>query len=95
MLFRLDGRFKNADLLFDTKHPIILPVTHPLTRLIVLSEHCKSGHVGPAYRLIKTRLCFWIIHGIKNVKYYFNNFGIYTLLKAKPVSQLLTYLKTI
>ena len=75
MLLCVDGRLENADQLVDTKHPIILPSRHPLTRLIVLSDHCKFGHAGPAYTLMKTRQCFWIIHGIGNVKYYLNNCG--------------------
>ena len=48
LLLRVDGRLENADLPVDTKHPTILPRRYPLTRLIVLSEHCRSGHAGPA-----------------------------------------------
>ena len=43
-LLRVDGRLENADLPVDAKHPIILPGKHPLTRLIVLSEHYNCGH---------------------------------------------------
>ena len=89
MLVRIDGRLQNANLPVDTKHPIILPDRHPVRRLIVLSEHCNSGHAGFAYMLMKTRECFWIIHSIGNVKYYFNNCGKCALLKAKPVRQLM------
>ena len=39
MLLRVDGQLENADLPTDTKHPIILPGRHPLTRLIVFDEH--------------------------------------------------------
>ena len=90
LLLRVDGRLENADLPVDTKHTIILPGRHPITRLIVLLEHCKSGHAGPAHTLIKTRQCFWIIHGIGNVKYFLNNCGKCALLKAKPVRQLMS-----
>ena len=41
---RAEGRIKNADLPTDTKHPLILPSRHPLTRLIILDEHAKAGH---------------------------------------------------
>ena len=50
----IEGRLENADLPLDTKHPIILPSRHTLTSLIVLHEHCNSGHAGPAYTLMKT-----------------------------------------
>ena len=63
-LFRIDGRLENADLPVDTKHPLILPGRHHLTRLIVLYKHTKSGHAGPSYTLMNTRQRYWIIHGI-------------------------------
>ena len=90
LLLRVDGRLENADLPVNTKHPIILPGRHPLTRLIVLSEHCRSGHAGSAYTLMKTRQCFWIIHGIGNVKYFLNNCGKCALSRVKPVRQLMS-----
>ena len=50
-------------------------------------EH--PGRGGPAYRLMKTRERFWIIHGISSVKFYIANCGKCVLLKAKPVHQLM------
>ena len=55
ILLRVDGRLENADLPTDTKHPVILPGRHPLTRSIVLDEHCKCGYAGSSYTLMKTR----------------------------------------
>ena len=60
-------RLENADLPTNTKHLIILPGKHPLTRLVVLSAHAKAGHVGPAYRLMKTHQQFGIIRGVSSV----------------------------
>ena len=54
MLLRVDGRLENAELPTDTKHPLILPGRHPLTRLIILFEHVNCGHAGPSYTLMKT-----------------------------------------
>ena len=62
-----EGRRENADLPIDTKHPIILPSRHVLTRLVVLYEHSGAGHAGPSYTLKKTRQRFWIIYGIASV----------------------------
>ena len=88
-LFRIDGRLENADLPVDMKHPLILPGRHHLTRLIVLYEHTKSGHAGPSYTLMNTRQRFWIIHGIGSVKHYLAECGKCSILKAKPVRQLM------
>jgi len=69
-MLRVDGRLENAELPVDSKHPLILPGRHALTRLIVLNEHGLADHAGPSYTLMKTRQRFWIIHGIANVKHY-------------------------
>ena len=51
----MEDRVENADLPMDTKHPIILPSRHALTRLNLLSKHSDAGHVGLSYMLMKTR----------------------------------------
>ena len=87
-LLRVEGRLVNASLPVNTKHPIILPGRHPLTRLIVLNAHERAGHGGPKYTLTKTLKNFWIIHGNSSVKHYIADCGKCAILKAKPISQL-------
>ena len=89
LLFRVDGRLENADLPVDSKHPIILPGRHALTRLVVLDEHSNAGHAGPSSTLMKTRQRFWIIHGISSVKHYIAECSNCALHKAKPIRQLM------
>ena len=89
LLFRVDGRLENADLPVDSKHPIILPGRHALTRLVVLDKHSNAGHAGPSYTLMKTRQRFWIIHGISSVKHYIAECSNCALHKAKPIRQLI------
>ena len=88
-ILRVEGRLENADLPTDTKHPIILPSRHALTRLVVLYEHSDAGHAGPSYTLMKTRQRFWIIHGISSVKRYLADCAKCSLKKAKPIRQLM------
>ena len=90
LILRVEGRLDNASLPVDTKHPIILPGRHALTRLIVLNEHADAGHAGPSYTLMLTRQRFWIIHGISSVKRYLTACGKCALDKAKPVRQLMS-----
>ena len=90
LILRVEGRLDNAFLPVDTKHPIILPGRHALTRLIVLNEHADAGHAGPSYTLMLTRQRFWIIHGISSVKRYLTACGKCALDKAKPVRQLMS-----
>ena len=63
-MLRVDGRLENSELPVDSKHPLILPGSHVLTRLTVLNEHVLAEHAGPSYVLMKTRQRFWIIRGI-------------------------------
>ena len=55
LMLRVEGRLENADFPTDTKHPLIRPSRHPLTRLIILDEHAKAGHAGASYTLMRTR----------------------------------------
>ena len=82
-LLRVEDRLENADFLTDTKHPIILPGRHPLTRLVVLLTHAIAGHAGPAYTLMETLQQFWIIHGISSVKHYLADCASCTLKSGK------------
>ena len=88
-VLRIEGRLENADLPLDTKHPNILPSRHALTSLIVLHEHCNSGHAGPTYTSMKTRRRYWIIYGISSVKRTLRDCSKCRLRKATPIQQLM------
>lgn len=45
-LLRVGGRLKKAPVNLDTKHPIILPASHHVVRLIIRFYHHTSGHSG-------------------------------------------------
>lgn len=45
-VLRAGGRLRNADIVFDRKHPILLPRDHHLTKLIVLKTHLETLHDG-------------------------------------------------
>ena len=74
-ILRANGRLKYADdLPFDARHPILLPKHHPLTELIIKSEHQKLGHgTGVEHLLRELRTRFWIPKGRKAIR---RNHGI-------------------
>ena len=88
-LLHVEGRLENSELPIDTKHSVILPGRHPLTRLAVLSEHINAGHAGPSYTLMKILHRFWLIHGVSSVKHYLAECNKCALIKAKPIRQLM------
>ena len=69
-ILRVDGRLRFAeDLPYDTRHPIILPKDHPVTRLIVVHAHEKLGHgTGTEHLLTELRSRFWIVKGRLTVR---------------------------
>ena len=70
-LLRADGRLRFADELpFDTRHPVLLPKDHPVTKLIIVDAHKKSGHgTGVEHLLTELRSRYWVLKGraVRNV----------------------------
>jgi hypothetical protein len=60
-LIRVGGRLRNASLKFDTKHPILLPNDHHVTKLIVEQAHVENLHSGAEGTLAALRQNYWII----------------------------------
>ena len=69
-LLRMDGRLCFADELpYDTRHPILLPKDHPVTRLGIADAHEKLGHgAGVEQVLTELRSRFWIVKGRRMVR---------------------------
>ncbi|XP_076283630.1 uncharacterized protein LOC143210562 [Lasioglossum baleicum] len=58
-LIRVGGRLRNAEMLENTKHPIVL-ASHPLVNLLISSIHIRSLHAGPQLTLSTLRQEFWL-----------------------------------
>ena len=46
-LLLVGGRSRNAQMSFSLIHPVILPGKHPITSLLISSEHHRLMHAGP------------------------------------------------
>ena len=69
-LLRVGGRIRNADIPFETKHPIILPRKCITTNLIIEHLHQNIHHAGRTSTLNEVRRCgYWIINGNSLVRY--------------------------
>ena len=88
-LIRVGGRLKNAPINYDAKHQILLPKNHPLTSLIIASEHVKSLHCGPQMLLSLVRGTFWPIHGLKIAKKIVNSCVPCKRVRPTHMSQLM------
>ncbi len=66
-LLRVSGRRQLCESPYESRHPIILHGRHPLTRLIIRSEHARLLHAGPT--LLNASLTrYHIIGGRKVVR---------------------------
>ena len=89
-LLRLDGRLRLVeDLSYDTRHPVILPKNHPVTRLVIVDAHEKLGHgTGTEHLLTELRSQFWIVKGRLMVRTVVENCPeCRRKFLAKPVGQ--------
>jgi len=59
---------KNADEEFDVKHPIILPSSHHVTRLLIEDHHQVMGYSGMAITWTSLRQQYWVIRGAATVR---------------------------
>ncbi|XP_055645638.1 uncharacterized protein LOC129782531 [Toxorhynchites rutilus septentrionalis] len=62
-IIRLGGRLEHSSENYQTKHPMILPKIHPLTRLITKHYHELCMHSGPRMTLATMRQEFWPVNG--------------------------------
>ena len=83
-IWRCGGRISNADVLYATKHPILLPKGHHLTSLIVLRAHERVHHDGTRETLTEVRSRYWIVQGRSVVKMVLRNCTLCRKFEGKP-----------
>ncbi|XP_062539042.1 uncharacterized protein LOC134207338 [Armigeres subalbatus] len=58
-ILRLGGRLRLSEEKYQTKHPMVLPSKHPLTKLIAEHFHIALLHSGPRMTMATMRQEFW------------------------------------
>ena len=72
-LLRATGRIQQSeDTPYGTKHPILLPARHPVTRRLVHSVHLTNQHAGAKWVLGILRRQYWVLKGKKTIEHYLN-----------------------
>lgn len=67
-LIRVGGRLRHSLLPMDTKHPILLPRKHPLTKSFISESHIRTLHGGALLTLTVLRRTYWISDGRATVQ---------------------------
>ena len=58
---RVGGRLHYSHLPYESKHQLILPPTHQITKLIIMHEHLRLFHAGPRLLIASLRQQYWIM----------------------------------
>ena len=88
-LLRVGGREQNSNRSYSSQHPILLAGKHPLTKLIVLSEHLRLLHAGATLLTCSLSRSFYIIRCRQVVREITRGCTVCRRLSVKPQAQLL------
>ena len=61
-VLRVGGRIANADIPYESKHQVILPKEHAISKLLVQEAHARMGHCGIEQTVAHLRSKYWIIN---------------------------------
>ena len=88
-ILRVGGRLQQSKQQFDVQHPIVLPSSHHVTKLIVEDSHRAVGHSGPSITWTSLRQRFWIIRGASTVRKILGNCLLCKKRNAKSMEQIM------
>ncbi|XP_044755112.1 uncharacterized protein LOC123314064 [Coccinella septempunctata] len=85
-ILRVRGRIGASAAPSDTKRPVILDGRHPITKLLVLREHCSAGHANRERVTNDLRQHYWIIHLRSTVRAIEKNCAFCRRRRAMPTT---------
>ena len=62
-ILRVGGRLQNSSSDYQSKHPLLLPSEHHVTKLLITDVRESVGHLGQEYVLTSLRQKYWIFKG--------------------------------
>ena len=88
-LLRVGGRGGNTQMPYSLIHPVILPGKHPITSLLISSEHCRLMHAGPTLLTASLNRRYCITGGRKTIRSITRGCITCRRYTARPKHQLL------
>ena len=88
-LLRVGGRESRSKLSYDNQHPIILHGKHPVTKLIIRSEHLRLLHAGPTLLASSLSSRFHVIRCRQAVRFITRGCTICRRHAARPRPQMM------
>ena len=68
-IIRVGGRLQNSRFNYQIKHPILLPKSNPVTKLLIEHHHTLTHHGGIQTTLYSLRQQYWLIDGRNQVRH--------------------------
>lgn len=87
-MLRVGGRQRNSSFTYESKHPFILSGKHPLTRLIIRTEHLRLLHAGPTLLSASLSQRYHVIGGRNVIRSVTRECVTCRRNAAKPQSQM-------
>ncbi len=86
-IMRVSGRNQRSQLAYSAMHPVILSGKHPITRLIIRSEHIRLLHAGPTLLNSSLNCKYHIIGARKTIRHITRSCAICLRYSEKPKAQ--------
>lgn len=86
-VLRVGGRLGKCQIEYAIRHPIVLPGSSPIVKLLVRWTHCRVGHLGRETTLSYLRKKYWVIKANSITRNILNNCVICRKYHSKPLSQ--------
>ncbi len=88
-LIRVGGRTEHSSLPYSRRHPMILPGSHALTKLIIQTEHLRLLHAGPTLVAAMLSYRFHILGSRRTIRSVTRACVVCRRVSAKPKPQML------
>lgn len=88
-IIRVGGRLHNSSIPHSAKHPVLLPRSSHLSKIVTEDYHAKHFHAGPTLTLALLRGRFWIPGGLKYVRSRLTKCVPCRLRKSRPANPLM------
>ena len=79
-----------SNLPYDSKHPVILPKKHHISKLVIAQIHNQGHHnLGVNFTLAELRQRYWIVNGREEIKRWKRECNVCKLLRRRTGEQIM------
>lgn len=88
-ILRTGGRIGRSNLPYKSKHPILLPEKHKISKMLIQEAHIANLHAGTTLLAHILKQTFWIVGAKRLIRKLINKCVVCCRYRSKPVQQLM------